>query len=212
MSLELDALLRIYCEKNSTAPPSWIPTIESSTQLNTIRSYMSSDHIQGRLLSFLAKMIQPNLVLEIGTFSGYGTCCIAEGLAEGGKVITIERDTRCKEMIEKHLKMAGIQDCVEVIYGGVPDALPELEQPYDMVYIDAAKKHYKTIFEKIIEQVRPGGLILADNTLWKREVLHRDHDTMTEAIHRFNVSVANDPRVQTFLLPYRDGITLMLKN
>jgi len=206
-----DILLNKYCRANSSQLPSYYDQIEKSTHLNTVQPWMSSDEMQGRLLSLLSHLIRPKLIVEVGTFTAYATAFLAEGLSEKGKIITIEKNQDLKPLIEKHISMAGLEGKVDVRFGNGLDRLEEITSVIDLIFIDAGKREYKTYYNTIIEKVRPGGLIIADNTLWKGRVLHPDYDKVTKTLHEYNQYIKSDPRIETLLLPYRDGVTIMRK-
>jgi len=211
MRLDLDPILRRYCEDNSTPPSTALQEIELSTNLNTINPHDATDQIQGRLLSTLSHLMHPKFILEIGTFTAYATCCLIEGLAPNGKIVTIEKEENLKPLINSHLEKAGVADQVEVVFGKALDIISDINEVIDIAFVDATKKEYEDYFNILIEKIRPGGLMIADNTLWKGKVLWDKYDSMTAAIDEFNHRISKDPRVEATILPYRDGLTLIRK-
>lgn len=212
MNLNLDPILRRYCDAHSTAPSTTLDFIERATNLRTIKPYDATDPLQGRILSLISLITAPKYIVEVGTFTGYAITCLAEGLDPEGKIITIERQKGLLEsLIEEHLNLANIRDKIEVRYGQALDILPTLPDDIDIAFIDAAKKEYAQYFDILIHKMRPGGLILADNTLWKGKVLYPPYDSATHAIDKFNKSIAIDERVQVVILPYRDGLSMIRK-
>jgi len=209
--LDLDILIRRYSEEHSSELPEFFNQILISTHLNTTYPDMASDQIQGRLLALLSNLLRPDLIVEVGTFTAYGTTFLAQGLSSKGKIITIEKNEDLKPLINKHLNLAGIHNKVEIKYGEALDILPQIQGSIDLAFIDANKGEYNNNYELIVKKVRSGGLIITDNTLWKGKVLEKEKNTKTNAIHNFNQMAASDSRVETLLLPYRDGLTIIRK-
>ncbi len=211
MSLEIDPVLRRYCEAFSTPASESLLKVESSTHLKTTKPRDATDHIQGRLFSMLSHLVTPKCILEIGTFTAYATICLSEGLAPGGKIITIEKNERLVPLIKHHLSLSGISDVVDIKIGSALEILPQINEVIDLAFIDAQKREYADYYTLIIDKVRTGGLILVDNTIWKGKKLLSEQDHMTTAIHDFNTMIAKDPRVEVILLPYRDGVSIIRK-
>lgn len=172
---------------------------------------MCSGHLQGRLLCMLTAMIAPRRALEIGTYAGYSALCIAEGLPEGGTLDTVEIDDEMERFITSQLDKSPYGNRVKLHIGDVADVLPALEPGYDMVYMDANKRTYLATFRAVLPMVRPGGFIIADNTLWDGKVTDTltHHDPQTLGIAEFNDAIAADPRLEKVILPLRDGLTLI---
>lgn len=209
--LDIDPVLRKYCEDQSTPESRALREVERHTQLNTVKRHDASDTIQGRLISFISQLIQPRLIVEIGTFTAYATGCLSEGLIPNGRIISIEQEVQFKPFIQQNLRDLGIDQRVEMLFGDAIQILPTIDEQIDLIFIDAAKYEYEKYYDLTIEKLRSGGVILADNILWKGRVLHKKKDKMTQAIHAFNLKVAQDARVQVTILPYRDGISLIRK-
>jgi predicted O-methyltransferase YrrM len=172
---------------------------------------MVSGHLQGRFLSMISHMIQPQFVLEIGTFTGYATQCLAEGLKPGGQVYSIELNNEYDHIIEPNLEQAGLRDKITVLYGDALDIIPRLDYQFDLVFIDAAKINYLDYYTLVIDKVNTNGVIIADNVLWGGKVVEASKDEDTESIDRFNKAILADDRVENLLLPIRDGLMICRK-
>lgn len=171
---------------------------------------MCSGHVQGRVLKMLTSMIAPRRVLELGCYTGYSTLCIAEALQPGAELHTVEIDDELTDELTARFARSPRADAIHLHIGDAFSIVPALEGGWDMVFIDANKRTYAEYFEMIMPQMRRGGFILADNTLWDGKVLDENaRDAQTEGIRRFNDLVARDPRVETAILPLRDGLTLL---
>lgn len=172
-----------------------------------------SGHLQGRLLSLLSKMVKPSLVLDIGTFTGYSALCFAEGLAPGGKVITIEADEENEALIREAIHSSPYASVVQPVIGNALEWLEKNPETHpDLVFLDADKRNYPHYLNKLIPMMLPGSLLLADNTLWNGKVAdpqEREDDIDTRTLHRFNAVAASHAAFDTILLPLRDGLTLM---
>lgn len=202
-----------YLLQHSDAEPEYLARINRKTHLQTINPRMLSGHLQGRALSMLSRMIAPKRILEIGTFTGYSALCLAEGLAEGGVLHTIEADDELEDMILENIAEAGMQDKIVLHIGDALDLLDSLTESFDLVFIDADKREYEAYYEKVLPLLNTGGFILADNTLWDGKVLLKaeKQDEQTRSIQDFNHKIANDYRISKVILPLRDGLTLMQK-
>lgn len=174
---------------------------------------MLSGFFQGRVLAMLSKMIQPKVVLEIGTYLGYSALCFAEGLAPGGKVITLDVDEATQRVAKSFVAKSPFADRVEFHLGPAADIIPTLPGTFDLVFIDADKPNYAHYYKLVFDKVRPGGFIIADNVLWSGKVLRKDkdQDAHTRALHAFNWLVKADSRVSNVLLPIRDGLMILRK-
>lgn len=212
MDTKMTAEVLAYCAAHSGQQSAALSKIEEETLARMRGGHMVSGGYQGRLLAFLSKLVQPKYVLDIGTFTGFSAICFAEGLADGGKVISLESDVRLMETIGDNLSRAGVEDRVEVHYGRALDIIPELDMTFDLIFLDAAKKEYLAYYEALFPKWRSGGLLLADNVLWKNKVLDEEMDDRTQALHDFNAHVEADERVSNFLFPIRDGIMAVLKH
>lgn len=184
-----------------------------ATNIYLLRGRMASGHLQGRLLKMLVRMIAPKNILEVGTFSGYSAICMAEGLPENGKVYTFEINDEQEDFTRPWIENSPVADKIEFIIGNAITEAPKLGIEFDMAFIDGDKRTYVETYEMTMKVVRPGGFILADNTLWDGHVTDRayDNDRQTQGIESFNDHTAADPRVECVILPLRDGLTLLRK-
>ena len=207
----ISPLLLDYCEKFTEPESELLKDLNRQTHLKITSPRMLSGHLQGRLLSFLSKLKNPSSILEIGTYTGYSSLCLAEGLMEGGKLITIDPNEETNLFASKFIKNSAFANKIELITGQAQQVIPTLKQTLDLVFIDADKKNYALYFDLIIDKVAKGGLIIADNVLWSGKVLDEKMDDDTTAIHSFNQKVNEDSRVENIILPVRDGLLLMRK-
>jgi predicted O-methyltransferase YrrM len=187
--------------------------LDRETNLNVLGARMISGHLQGQVLSLLSKLIRPKCILEIGTFTGYSAICLAKGLEEGGKLITIEIDDELENIAKRYFEKAGIQNFIVQKIGPALEIIPTLKETFDLVFIDAHKPEYPAYYDAIIDKVNKGGIIIADNTLWSGKVLElpADDDIATHGIIQFNEMIKNDNRVEKVILPLRDGMTIIRK-
>ena len=174
---------------------------------------MASGHLQGRLLKMLVRMIRPATILEVGTFSGYSAISMAEGLDEGGRLYTFEINDEMEDFTRPWIEGSPVADKIEFIIGDALIEAPKLGIQFDMAFIDGDKRTYRDCYEMVLSILRPGGFILADNTLWDGHVVDHayDHDRQTLGIETFNDYIAADDRVEQVILPLRDGLTLIRK-
>lgn len=204
--------LQLYLDDHCDPEPPELQKINRDTYLKVLRPHMLSGHYQGRLLSMLSKMMQPRRVLEIGTFTGYSTICLAEGLTEDGIIHTIEVNRELEEMLTQHFKSTNVEKKIRQHFGLATEIIVEIEEnKFDLVFIDADKKNNLHYFQLIFDKVRSGGLIIIDNVLWKGKVYGDDNDTDTRSIRELNDHIAEDTRVEKLILPVRDGILLIRK-
>jgi predicted O-methyltransferase YrrM len=208
----LPADLQLYLETHCDIEPEALKKINRDTYLKILKPHMLSGHYQGRLLSMLSKMMAPNRILEIGTFTGYATICLAEGLTETGFIDTIEINAELEELLNQHFKSTNVEKKIRLHIGAAAQIIAGFEgPPFDLVFIDADKKNNLLYFALILEKVRPGGLIIIDNVLWKGKVYGDAQDTDTKLIRELNDSIAANPQVEKLILPVRDGILLIRK-
>jgi caffeoyl-CoA O-methyltransferase len=200
-----------YCEEHSTPPNAALLALERETHLKTLSPQMMSGRLQGQFLRILSLLIQPQVILEIGTFTGYASICLAEGLAPGGVLHSIEPNREIGHLADKYLREAGWREKVHLHQGRAEDILPTLDFQIDLAFIDGGKQDYAQHYELVMEKLKPGGLILVDNTLWDGKVTQEKKDKDTQILHHFNELVQNDPRVENVLLPLRDGLLLVRK-
>ena len=187
--------------------------LDRETHLKVLGARMLSGHLQGQLLTLLSKMIQPERILEIGTFTGYSAICLAKGLAETGKLITIELDDELEDMAQKYFAKAGLQHKIIQLIGPAIEIILSLSETFDLVFLDADKREYVGYYNRVFDKVRSGGYIIADNTLWSGKVLDEpaSGDEQTLGIIAFNEMIKNDSRIEKVILPLRDGMTIIRK-
>jgi predicted O-methyltransferase YrrM len=186
--------------------------INRETHLHVLKPQMLSGAGQGVLLSMFSKMLRPKRILEIGTYTGYSAICLAEGLAEGGILITIDRNEELETRVRQNFEKAKLTYCIDFRIGKALDIIPKLEGLFDLIFIDADKGNYLNYYQLAIDKLRPGGLIITDNVLWYGKVADPAiQDKQTTAIRAFNEYVQADERVDNVLLPYRDGLMLAYK-
>jgi len=205
----LNRLIWKYASSLSTEVSPLLLDLERQTHLKTRDPEMLSGKIQGRILSFLSKLKAPKAILEIGTFTGYATLCLAEGLAENGKIYTIEKDPEYLHIARAFFDKSIYKDRIELLEGDALELIPTLDLDLQLVFIDAGKKEYVRYYDLLISRLQSGSVILADNVLWKGRVLDKKKDERTQIIHDFNVLVNTDDRVDNFILPIRDGIHII---
>ena len=203
--------LNEYTEKHTSPESTLLSRLNRETYLKANVPRMISGHFQGRLLSMLSKLVQPTTILEIGTYTGYSALCLAEGLREGGKLITIDINEELEEMVSEFVQEAGFKDKIDCRIGAALDIIPTLEESFDLVFIDADKSNYSNYYDLAFPKVKKGGLIVVDNVLWSAKVLQESPDDKTEAIMALNDKIQNDDRVENVLLPVRDGMMVVRK-
>jgi len=203
--------LHTYCEQHSTAPSKVLYQLERETHLKTLAPQMLSGPLQGRLLSLLSKMIRPKRILEVGTFTGYAALSLAEGLSDEGRLHTIEVNPELEYLIRKYIRKAGLENQITLHMGDAEEVIPQLEERFDLVFLDAGKRDYDRHYDLVIEKVNPGGLILADNVLWSGKVVDAEYDQDTHEIDAFNKKILADERVENLILPIRDGLQIARK-
>jgi predicted O-methyltransferase YrrM len=208
-----------YIEQHSSPESDVLQQITRSTHLEVINPRMSSGHVQGRVLSMISQMIQPQRILELGTFTGYSALCLAEGLTEDGQLLTIEHNDEMEDSIRRNLALSPIGDKVQLLIGDAKEELRRLGERqntkgaelFDLAFIDADKKEYCDYLDLVLPLMRPGGWILADNTLWDGHIIDPayDKDKQTVSLRAFNDKVAQDPQLEKVILPLRDGLTII---
>ena len=208
ISKELQNLLLQYCEPENEL----LQHIDRETNLKVLMPHMLSGHYQGRVLSMLSKMANPKRILEIGTFTGYATLCLAEGLTPDGIIYTLDINAELEEMVRGNFAKSPLNEKIKNIIGDAQQSLKSLSaETFDMVFIDADKKNNQTYYDLIFNQVKPGGIIIVDNVLWSGKVLNKAQDKDTKNIHDFNDYVNADDRVEKLILPVRDGLFVIRK-
>lgn len=203
--------LEDYIDSFAQEEPAILKSLNRETHAKVMMPRMLSGHVQGRLLALISKMMCPKNILEIGTYTGYSAICLAEGLPDDGKLVTIDINEELEDMVRGYFDKAGISDKVDYRLGNALDIIPQLDMTFDLVFIDADKINYANYFDQVIDKVNPGGCIMADNVLWSGKVLADNKDKDTEALHQYNLKIKNDERVEHLLLPIRDGIMIARK-
>lgn len=210
----LDPDLEKYIEAHTESESDLLYKINRETHTEVLKPRMLSGHLQGRVLSMLSHMIQPENILEIGTYTGYSALCMAEGMKENGKLITIDVNEELAERVNEYFQSSEYSDKIEMKIGKALEIMPTLNKNWDMVFIDADKSNYLNYYKLCIDQVRKGGYILVDNVLWSGKVLEKNRkklDKDTESMLEFNEFVHQDDRVQNVLFPIRDGLMILRK-
>ena len=202
-----------YVLAHSEPEGDYLYRLYRATNIHTIHGRMASGHLQGRLLKMLVSMIRPKNILEVGTFSGYSAICMAEGLDEGGKVWTFEINDEMEDFTRPWIENSPVADKIDFRIGDANIEAPKLGVTFDLAFVDGDKRTYVETYEMVIRLLRPGGYIIADNTLWDGHVTDPayDHDHQTQGIRQFNDHVAADNRVEQVIVPLRDGLTLIRK-
>jgi predicted O-methyltransferase YrrM len=200
-----------YIKRLSPEEPELLKKLDRETNLNVIMPTMLTGHVQGRFLSFMSRMIRPSRVLEVGTYTGYSAICFAEGLAEGGVIHTLDINEELEEIALRYFKEAGLQDIIHRMQGNALEIIPALDGKYDLIFLDADKENYPNYLPMLKEKLSANGLLMVDNTLWSGKVLDPSHtgDKETQGIQKLNELVSKDPDLESFLLPLRDGVTLI---
>lgn len=202
-----------YAEAFSIEESAQMMFINRETHLKTAYPNMLSGPLLGGFLRMISRMLQPSAILEIGTFTGYSALCLADGLADGGKLHTIERNPEMLSMIKKHLDGHGLGEEIELHLGDALEIIPQIKETIDLAFIDGEKSEYIDYYEALLPRLRKGGIILADNVLWSGKVVDESVDDKdTVSIRRFNTHVQEDDRVTNYLLPIRDGLMIIIKH
>ncbi len=209
----LPADITAYAEAHTSPESELLHRLSRNTRAKVIAPRMLSGHLQGRFLSLISWMIRPRRILEIGTYTGYSALCLAEGLTNDGKLITIDHNQELEDFARSYWRQSSLNDKINLRIGLAADVIPTLDETFDLVFIDADKRNNTLYFNLVIDKLRPGGFILADNVLWSGKVIEplKPSDLDTMAVLAFNEMVQNDPRVENVLLPVRDGIMMMRK-
>ena len=208
--------LEEYIEQHSSPENEVLAAINRSTNIHVLNPHMLSGQVQGRVLSFLSQMIRPKRILELGTFTGYSALCLAEGLPEGGELVTIEHNDELEDIIRHNFALSPLGSKIRLVIGDAKEVLKTFNtthSTFDLIFIDADKREYADYLDLVYPLVVPGGWILADNTLWDGHIIDPsyDHDKQTLGLRAFNDKVAADNRFEQVILPLRDGLTLIHK-
>lgn len=206
----IDEGIEEYARLHTEPENDLLKELVRETHAMVLQPRMLSGHLQGRFLSFIAKVYQPSLILEIGTYTGYSALCMAEGLKKGGRLITIDVNEELETFTRSFFDRSAYKEQIDYRIADAAVEIPTIEGPIDLVFIDADKRNYAFYFDLVIDKMRSGGLILVDNVLWSGKIIEEAaKDKSTQALRDFNTKVANDPRLEPLLLPIRDGLFLL---
>jgi predicted O-methyltransferase YrrM len=210
----IDSNIEKYIQKHSDKEDELLQELSRETHLKMLHPRMLSGALQGEILKTFSYMMRPERVLELGTFTGYSAICLAQGIPEKGKLITIELDDELIYLAEKYFKLAGLENKIEIKIGAALELLDNINETFDLVFIDADKKEYWAYYEKILPKVRKGGIIIVDNVLWNGKVVQKEiksNDYFTKGILEFNDKITADKRISKYILPIRDGMMIIRK-
>lgn len=200
-----------YIEQYSSSEEEVLRELTRETYLKIQMPQMVSGNLQGQFLQLFSAMLQPKRILEVGTFTGYSAICLAKGLSADGLLYTIDVNEELQPMCARYFQKANLSAKIKHLIGDARKIIPELNETFDLVFIDADKINYANYYDLAFDKVRPGGFIIADNVLWSGKVIEAKKDKDTLAIHQYNEKVANDKRVKNFILPLRDGLNIVQK-
>lgn len=202
-----------YCDTHTSEESDVLKKLNRETHLKVVAPRMLSGHLQGRFLSFISKLKQPQLIVEIGTYTGYSALCLAEGLTEKGKLISIDVNEETSAFAKSFIQQTNYANKIELVIADAKEYIKTITDPIDMIFIDADKKNYLNYYHLAMEKLQPGGLIIADNVLWSGKITMPENamDRETQALHEFNKFVQQDTRVENILLPVRDGLMMVRK-
>jgi len=200
-----------YIDAHTSDESDALKQLNRKTQTDVLMPQMLSGKVQGQFLKFISQMLQPDRVLEIGTYTGYAAICLAEGLTETGKLFTIDINEELETIVKTHVEKAGLQHKIFQIIGNATTEIEKLNETFDLVFIDADKQNYSLYFDLVIDKVRSGGFILADNVLWSGKIIDEKKDKDTQKLAEFNDKIQQDNRVENVIISIRDGIMMMRK-
>ena len=202
-----------YILDHTSEPDALLQELERQTYLKVLRPQMVSGKLQGKILEMISYMIQPENILELGTFTGYSALCLAKGLKPNGKLLTIDVNDELEDFAQSFFNRSTNKEKIEFKIGDAREIIPDLEELFDLVFIDADKRQYSEYFSLVIEKVKPGGFIIADDVLWYGKVNEPvdDNDAYTQGLIKFNDIVKNDKRVENVIFPVRDGLMVLRK-
>jgi len=209
----LDPKIDEYVGSKTSPESNLLHELNRDTHLNVLQPRMLSGHLQGRVLSMLSHMIKPKYILEVGTYTGYSALCMAEGMLKDGELVTIDINEELETRIKQYLNKSEYANLIDLRIGNALDIIPTLEQPFDLVFIDADKTNYLNYYKLVIDQLPRGAFIVADNVLWSGHVIksETDMDEDTKALVDYNTFIQNDDRVENVLFPIRDGLMICRK-
>ena len=209
----LEKKLAEYCENHTSPESELLSKLNRDTHVKVVSSRMLSGHLQGRVLSFISKLQKPTFIVEVGTYTGYSALCLAEGLSENGKLLSIDVNEETSYYAQSFINQSVYKNKIDLVVADAKAVIPDIAEPIDLVFIDADKKNYLSYYHLLIEKLTTGGLIIADNVLWSGKITMpaSDMDRETLALHEFNNFIQNDERVENMLLPIRDGLMVIRK-
>ena len=209
----LEKNLADYCENHTSPESELLSKLNRDTHIKVVSSRMLSGHLQGRVLSFISKLQKPTFIVEVGTYTGYSALCLAEGLSENGKLLSIDVNEETSYYAQSFINQSVYKNKIKLVVADAKAVIPDISEPIDLVFIDADKKNYLSYYHLLIEKLTTGGLIIADNVLWSGKITMpvNDMDRETLALHEFNNFIQNDERVENMLLPIRDGLMVIRK-
>lgn len=209
----LEKNLAEYCENHTSPESELLSKLNRDTHVKVVSSRMLSGHLQGRVLSFISKLQKPTFIVEVGTYTGYSALCLAEGLSENGKLLSIDVNEETSYYAQSFINQSVYKNKIDLVVADAKAVIPDISEPIDLVFIDADKKNYLSYYHLLIEKLTTGGLIIADNVLWSGKITMpvSDMDRETLALHEFNNFIQNDERVENMLLPIRDGLMVIRK-
>lgn len=202
-----------YVCAHTAKEPELLYELNRETHMNVLRPRMLSGHFQGRVLSMLSKMIKPKDVLEIGTYTGYSALCFAEGLAEGGHIVTIDKNEELEDLVNEFVAKSEFKDQIKCVIGDAMEIIPDMKREFDLVFIDADKGNYINYYNMVFDKIRSGGYFIFDNVLWSGKVIEEleKDDIDTKTLKELNELIHEDDRVEELLLPIRDGLLIARK-
>lgn len=200
-----------YSLENTEKEPKLLSELNRETWANVMIPRMLSGHLQGRVLSMISKMIHPTNIIEVGTYTGYSALCMAEGLKENGKIHTLDINEEYTSVAKKYFDKSDYKENIIQHIGNAVDVIPQLNDKFQLAFLDADKENYSNYFDLIIEKMDVGGYIIADNVLWSGKVTNDEKDEETKALDQYNKKILEDKRVETILLPIRDGLMISRK-
>jgi len=208
----LDEKITRYAETHTSPETALLSKINRETYSEVLMPRMLSGHLQGRVLSTFSRMLKPSRILEIGTYTGYSTLCLAEGLTADGKIITIDINEELEDRVRNYFAESQFATQIDFRIGNALEVIKEFSEDFDLVFIDADKENYLNYYDMVLPKVKEGGFIIADNVLWSGKVLDEDsEDPETKVIRQFNDTVMNDKTVHPVLFPVRDGLMVVQK-
>ena len=200
-----------YCEEHTTPQSELLHELERETNLKTLAPQMTSGHLQCHFLTLLSQLMQPKAILEIGTFTGYATICLAKGLEKDGIIHTIEVNEELEYLSKKYFEKSGLKDKIKQHIGDAKEIIPTLKETFDIVFLDAGKLDYPSFYDMVFDKVKSGGLILSDNVLWSGKIVNGATDKHTKQLDFYNKKLLNDERIEHIILPFRDGLGIARK-